>query len=414
MSTAVQSGERVLVICNDFPLPANFGGRIDVWRRLGLMKSLGIETALLSWYDEPRNGLPDPAALAQLGQVCSTAQLTPIRRSLPELLQRIRYLGRLPSHVAARWVSIDRAAVLAWARVFRPTLLMLDGLYGVAVVRWLAQELAVPWIYRAHNIEHRYMRYQVVRAADWRLRAGLTVNLLGLERVERATVRDARQVLDISQSDAAFWRQQGHAQVRWLPTLVDEAYTAALAAAAQLPPLWDALYFGNLNTPNNVEAVRWLVKEVLPHLGQRPVQIAVAGSRPNDEVRQLVAADSRLVLVADPPDMAAVVGRARVLLNPVQAGSGVNLKSVEMLFSQAALVSTPAGVQGLGETVAACFTVRAEAPDFAAAMLSAIDAAPLAPTELSARIDLQRAFESAGVGAALLVAMQAPGIGAMP
>jgi hypothetical protein len=304
--------------------------------------------------------------------------------------------------------------VLAWARAFRPTMLMLDGLYGVAVTRWLAQELAVPWVYRAHNIEHRYMRHQVVRAADWRLRLGLMVNLLGLERVERATVRDALRVLDISQADAAFWRQRGHTQVRWLPTLVDEAYTAGLAAAALPPPLWDALYFGNLNTPNNVEAVRWLVKEVLPKLGGRHMQIAVAGSRPNDEVRQLVAQDPRLVLVADPQDMAAVVGRARVLLNPVQAGSGVNLKSVEMLFSRAALVSTPAGVQGLGDSVAACFAVRADAAGFAAELLAAIDAPPVAPSELTVRHELRRAFEAAGVGAALLAGMQAPGTGAGP
>ena len=398
---------RILCVPNEWPLPANSGGRIDVWRRLQMLHSSGAQLGLLTWHHPDRDGMPDAADLAAVQTLCSQVHLRPILRSAAGLLRRLPHLGTLPSHAASRWAALNKPALLAWATVFNPDVILLDGLYGVAAARWLATALGKPWLYRAHNIEHRYMQQQQQRATGAVRRLGLGMNLLGLERLERRTVQQAACVLDISPSDAVYWRQQGAARVQWMPAVVDAGYTAALALAAQQPPRWDALYFGNLNTPNNVEAVRWLVKQVLPCIGQQPCRIAVAGSKPCQEVRDLVASDPRLELLADPPDMAALVGRARVLLNPVQAGSGVNLKSVEMLFSTAALVSTPAGVQGLPADAVACFVVRAQPAAFAAALLQALDGSAPTPDALRGRGLARQAFTPAGVGQVLDAALRA-------
>ena len=368
---------KILVVPMELPLPADSGGRIDVWRRLRLLHGDGHELALLSWHNLARDGAVSAPVLAELGNVCSSHRLSWIKRSAGETLGRSLQLARLPSHAAVRWVTLDRPAVLAWARRFAPDVLLLDGLYGAAAVRWLAGALGRPWVYRSHNVEHVYMRLQRQRAVGWRARLGLAANLIGLRRLEMATLRDAAAVFDISPADAAFWRAQGHEHVTWLPTVVDLEFERAMAAAAQRPPAWDIAYFGNLNTPNNVEAVAWLVTQVLPLLPAPALRVVLAGSRPSDAVRRLAAADARITLLADPPSVPAVAGAARVLVNTVQAGSGVNLKSVEMLFGDAALVSTPAGVQGLPDDAAACFAVHADAAGFAQAVMSALQAAPV-------------------------------------
>jgi polysaccharide biosynthesis protein PslH len=384
---------RLLVIPNEFPLPGNSGGRIDVWRRMQVLHDSGVELGLLTWYDAPRDGAPESALLTALHAVCKTVHLTPIRRNASELLQRALRLGRMPSHIASRWVTLDRAAALAWATEFAPSLILLDGLYGVAVARWLAGALGVPWIYRSHNIEHHYMRFQWDRARSLKQRAGLAATIWGLEDVECATVRDAAEVLDISQSDAAYWQRSTQREIRWLPTVVDGAFAAAMAAAATRAPTWDLLYFGNLNSPNNVEAVRWLVRAVLPLLGPRALRIALAGSGPNAEVRELAASDARITLLADPPAMATLAGAARVLVNPVQAGSGMNLKSVEMLFSNTGLVSTPAGVQGMPEAVMQCFAVAGDAPGFAALVQRALDTGAPDASALALRAAARAPFQ---------------------
>lgn len=376
------------------PVPTDSGGRVDVARRLRALREAGHETAVLTWHNEARDGAWTAAAQAQLAGLCSTQQVSMIRRSALESLRRLAHLWHWPSHVASRWVTTDKAAVLAWARRFAPEVLVLDGLYGVAVVRWLAAQLGVPWVYRSHNIEHRYMRYQRQAAAGLGARLRVGANLLGLRRVEEKAVRDAAAVYDISVADAAFWRERCGREVHGLPTVVDADFEASMRAAAVLPAAWDIAYFGNLNTPNNVEAVRWLLTQVLPRLPQTQWRVALAGSRPSETVRRLAAADRRVTLLADPPSIPAIAGAARVLVNPVQGGSGVNLKSVEMLFSAAHLVSTPAGVQGLPADAAACFAVHAEAAAFAQAVARALEGG--LPADVTARAHARAPFTPAG------------------
>jgi hypothetical protein len=367
---------KILVVPMEVPWPANAGGRIDVWRRLRYLREDGHRLALLSWHNLGRDGPLPSATLEQLAAVCDSVQLSWIRRTLAENLRRVALLPRWPSHVAARWITLDRPAVLSWARAFAPDVLLLDGLYGVAAVRWLSASLGVPWVYRAHNVEHVYMRQQQSRAQGWSARLGLAANRLGLRRLEENTVREAAQVFDISHLDAAQWGATGQRHVQWLPTVVDADFVDALEMASARAPAWDIGYFGNLHTPNNVEAVRWLVQQVLPRMSAPGLRVMVAGSAPSAEVRECIAADPRITLLEDPPSMPELIGAARVLVNPLQVGSGVNLKSVEMLFTHARLVSTPGGLQGLTPEAQSCFDVQADAAGFAQALARALHAGP--------------------------------------
>lgn len=396
---------KILVVPMELPLPASSGGRIDVWRRLHYLHEDGHQLALLSWHNLGRDGALAPATLDELASVCTSVQLSWIRRTPSESLRRVVQLARLPSHAAVRWITMDRRAVLAWATAFAPDVLLLDGLYGVAAVRWLSVRLGVPWVYRAHNVEHVYMRQQRARATRWTSRLALAANLVGLRRLEERTVREAARVFDISLVDAAHWAAAGHRHVQWLPTVVDAGFADTVAAASTQAPAWDVGYFGNLHTPNNVEAVEWLVRQVLPLVHAPGLRVVVAGSAPSAAVRQCVATDPRITLLADPPSMPAVVGAARVLVNPLQAGSGVNLKSVEMLFTRAHLVSTPAGVQGLPLEAAACFTLHADAAGFAQALWHALQAQQ-APDEVQ-RLVARAPFAPAGAARLLRDGLQA-------
>lgn len=397
---------KILVVPSEMPLPANSGGRIDVARRLRALRDGGHETAVLTWHNLAINGPLPAQRLAELGHLCSSHHVALIRRSVPESLRRLAHLWRLPSYAAARWVTLDQPAVLAWARAFAPDVLMLDGLYGVAAVRWLAAQLDVPWVYRSHNIEHRYMQYQRQQAGSFGARLRLAANLLGLRRTENAVLRDAVCTFDISVADAAFWRAHGGRQLRWLPTVVDADFEAGMHAAAEQPPQWDIAYFGNLHTPNNVEAVQWLLTQVLPLLPSPTLRVALAGSGPGAAVQRMAAADPRVTLLADPPSIPAIAGAARVLVNTVQGGSGVNLKSVEMLFSGAQLVSTPAGVQGLPSEAAACFAVHADAPAFALAVAQALARAEAPPASAAARAQARAPFSPAGAVRVLVESLQ--------
>lgn len=364
---------RILCIANDIPLPAISGGRVDVWRRLCALRDAGHSVALLCWADAGRVSPPSEEVREKLGSVCESVHISTITRSTAEIVRRLVELWRWPSHVAARSVTARSSSIEAWARAFAPDVVFLDGLYGGGVAFSLSQKLNRPLWYRSHNIEHHYMAAQRRREGRFARRLGLLANCVGLERFERSVMAKAERVLDISQDDAAFWRREGIRHIEWLPTLVDHVYADRMAALCAGEKTIDVLYFGNLNTPNNVEAVTWLVRDVLPKVTGSALRIAVAGSRASDQLRVVLRQDHRIELIENPEDMAVVVARARVIVNPMLAGSGVNLKSVEMLFSDAALVSTPVGVAGIPDAAKACFAVAESSEAFAAAIVQGLD-----------------------------------------
>jgi hypothetical protein len=254
--------------------------------------------------------------------------------------------------------------IRSWCAHFRPDAILLDGLYGGAVAQWLSRLAGVPLLFRSHNVEHQYMREQASRERRIIRRLGLLANLIGLARFERRMMHNAVRVLDISQEDCEYWQKQGISNVSWLPTCVDPEYLRSLKLPQEGPDI-DVLYFGNLNTPNNVDAVRWLVESVLPLVQGPSLQVVLAGSRPSAAVLSLAQRDPRIQLLENPENMATVVARARTIVNPMRSGSGVNLKSVEMLFSDAALVSTRVGVKGMSEEAKACFNIADDAEAFA-------------------------------------------------
>ncbi|MBT9489740.1 MAG: glycosyltransferase [Rubrivivax sp.] len=394
---------RLLVIPDEFPLPVNSGGRVDTWRRLQALQQAGVDLAVLTWFDVHRQGPPTDAAMLQAQAVCPQWHLSPITRGPLEVLRRLLHLGRLPSHAAARWVTLDHVAVLAWAKVFDPDVILLDRLYGVAAARWLSQQLQVPWLYRSHNREADYMLGQGRRAQGAKARLGLWANQVGLAGLERRTLQDAAVVLDISASDAAHWQQLGVDHAQWLPPVADAVLADALAACGA-PTDWDVMYFGNLNTPNNLEALGWFIEQVLPRLSTPGLRVAVVGSRPAPLAHQLVGRDARITLVADPPAMAPLMAAARVLVNPMRSGSGVNLKSVDMLCSRAHLVSTRVGVAGMPPQAVACFAVHDQPDGFAQAVADALLRAAPDAAALHARRQARQAFDAADVAAAVLAA----------
>lgn len=379
---------RILCISNEFPLPANSGGRVDVWRRLRALHEAGHTLALVCWTDAGRSEPLSPTLQAQLKDVCADLKVMSITRSPHEIANRLIQLWRWPSHVASRWISSRSTDLNTWAQQFRPDVVLLDGLYGGAVALSLSRQIGCELWYRSHNIEHRYMAAQRVRERRWKRRIGLAANCIGLEHFERHVIRTATRVFDISQEDAEFWRKEGFKHIEWVPTLVDRAFTARLKACTS-GNSYDILYFGNLNTPNNVEAVQWFIRKVLPLVVHQNLKIVIAGSRPSEEVRHAVGSDNRITLIENPEDMAEIIAQARVLVNPMMAGSGVNLKSVEMLFTEAELVSTSVGVAGLSIEAKRCFSVADSPEMFASAVIRALD---VTATDTFTRVAVRASF----------------------
>ena len=397
---------RIAYFSCQMPYPATHGGLVDDWARLNAMKAAGADLALVTWYAEQGQGLPK-AHVDALHEVASLVHTLPITGSWPDRFKRLVRLARWPSHASSRIPNGAQLAAL-WRSLdaFKPEAVWQDAVYPAWLAQAASRRYGVPLFYRSHNIEHRYMRGQVARATSWRDRIAWSLNLPHLKRVECETWRKARVAFDISMDDLNWWREQGFANGAWLPPLVQPEKSSALLAPLAHEPEFNVAYLGNLRTPNNVEGVLWLLREVWPRLLERhpALRLQVAGSAPSPAIVQAVAESRNVALLENPPDVAPVLRNARVLVNPIFGGSGVNVKSVEMLYAPARLVSAPQGVAGLPAHVVACFAVASEPEAFARAIEQALQAGPLTDGEgMLARQRARAEFDYARAGEVLRV-----------
>jgi glycosyltransferase involved in cell wall biosynthesis len=151
-----------------------------------------------------------------------------------------------------------------------------------------------------------------------------------------------------------------------------------------LPPLpagprEDAIVFsGNLEYHPNISAVRFFRREVWPQLRHRwpAVVWRLVGKNP-EAVRQWTSGDSRIEVRGPVPDAVAELGRARVAVVPILAGSGTRLKILEAWGAALPVVSTRLGAEGLPVQEGRHLLLADTAPAFAGAVSRLLECADL-------------------------------------
>jgi polysaccharide biosynthesis protein PslH len=367
-----------------------------VWRRLLALASGGHELMLVHLYEPSGPQAPTPEDLAAMDARLARRFAFPIKRGAARTLRQLAGSPWLPWHAATRVPDAEEQARLdAALDAFAPELLLLEGPWFGEMVKRTARRLSVPYVYRSHNIEHRYLRGQARAAAHWRDRIAWRLACIGLARYECALMRGAREVFDISEDDLAFWRDRG-VSGRWLPPLPEQAFRER---PLDVQPS-DVLFLGNLRTPNNIQGLRWLVAEVMPLLRQRrpDLTLTVVGSRPSPELVAELQLAPGVRLQADEPDVLPWLFGARVLVNPVATGSGVQLKTLDMLMTDAPIVSRAQGLSGLPKRFAHLLRIAETPQAFADHILAALQA-PVGADP--ARAQARTLFTPAGINDAL-------------
>jgi polysaccharide biosynthesis protein PslH len=363
---------KLIVTTIDLPYPPRYGHKVDQYHRWKGFAELGWRLRLICWRS-PNDPPYAEADIAALAPVFESIEILPIGHDMRSFARRAVRLPFYPSHVASRIPSATTMHRLeADARAFAPDAIVLDGIYGGVVGRQLARACAVPIILRGHNIEHRYFAQQARLASTQRAKLVTHLARLGLRRWEERITCDADWSFQISADDVNWWRAQGVERVSWAPTVFPGPDHGTLIAPAARA--FDVAYIGNMRLPNNLAGLRWFVREVLPELRRlRPgTSLCFAGANPSDKALTLFADAPEVTLVADAPNADEILANGRVLVNPILSGSGVNVKSIDMLRYDAPIVTTPVGVQGFPPSIRGEFAVCDNAASFAAAIVEAL------------------------------------------
>jgi glycosyltransferase involved in cell wall biosynthesis len=139
------------------------------------------------------------------------------------------------------------------------------------------------------------------------------------------------------------------------------------------------LFMGSLDFYPNIDAALYLANTILPLIwAQDPgIRLILAGRRPPNMLCDL-AADPRIEVIADPPDMTAIARRGSIALAPLRIGSGTRIKILEAFALGIPVVTTSLGCEGLDVTDEKHLLVRDNPEQFAAAALELLNNLALA------------------------------------
>lgn len=321
---------------------------------------------LVHQFEPEPDRAPTASQLQDMDAVLTARFSYPILRGAGRTVRQLLGLHRLPWHVA-KAIPPDPAARRRVSD-FAPDVIWLEGPWLGEFARRVHEDTGAPIAYRSHNIEHLYLRRQAAASRSLRNRVAWTLATLGLAKYELDLMREARLVFDISIDDLASWRAHGVENIRPLPPLSEVAISGP--PASRIPG--DVVFAGGLRLPNNIHGVRWLVDSVLPILlAARPdLTLSIVGSAPAADLRKELEANPAVRTFFDVPSVNPYLFGAAVLVNPVSIGSGVQLKMLDMLMTDAPIVTTTQGVRGLPPASHAQFEVADSPEDFATAILS--------------------------------------------
>lgn len=316
------------------PWPLDSGGRIRIYNLARGLSRLGHTIDMLVIGDR-RPELPDV---------------------LPDGVSIEVLLGRRSHTVPGRVRSlVSHLPLSAWT-------VLVDSLrdrpaYDVAVLEQstmgayasILDELNIPWILDAQNIEAFVYTQLRRRARRVRTRALLALDGPKMQRLESMLFRAARTVVAMSAADAErIMRTCGDARVVVHPNGVDSEYFAWTDHS--VPVRSNIVLTASFSYGPNADAARWIVDELMPAIGQRipGVRATLVGRDPPQDILTSSRDDPSIDVTGTVSDVRPYLRNADIFLAPLRAGSGTRLKALEALASGLPIVATSLAIEGLG------------------------------------------------------------------
>lgn len=333
---------RILHIAHEFPLPTYHGGRLDIWQHVCGFNELGFETFHISWADSKVN----QKSLQKINEKVNDLIVLQKPKGLWHQLFRFVNLFNLPSLAYDRKIGNDFfLQILLKVKVFKPDIIFLDVIYGGDLAIRLKQELEIPLVLRSQNVEHIYIAEQFKKAKGIKLKFSLWMAMQGLRKFEFRIFNSADLIADISEVDLLFWKGEGFDKIAWLPPIYVPDVLNDLFSDVKSH---DIVFFGNLSTPNNIDGIIWFLQDILPIIEQSlNVDILIMGSNPSKEIVEITNGLKNVELIPNVENPNNYINKAKLLINPVRFGSGVKMKTIEILFSDKQYVTTTDGIKGL-------------------------------------------------------------------
>ncbi len=349
-----------LIITAELPYPPASGGSLRVWGLLRGLHAAGYELTVVCC--QQGEVLPP---LAQLAHVV-TVPVAPKRR-----IQRLITLttSTQPDIAARLYDKRVLQCVVDLLSTEDFNLVQVEGIETACYLEPLRERFpSLKLVFDTFNAEAVMQRTiaQIDRQSlrGWPRALYSYVQSRRIAAYERHLCQQADLVVTVSEED------RNHLAAYGAQTPLTVVPSGITVNDYMLPtqPRDDNLivFTGKMDYRPNVDAVEWLVKEILPHVPQ--AQLKIVGQQPTEQVRAL--ASERVEITGRVPQVQPYLQAAAIYVAPLRMGSGTRLKLLEAMACGCAIVATPLAASGLTSDVEQVMRIAEDAREFAAAVQS--------------------------------------------
>ncbi|MBI3208441.1 MAG: glycosyltransferase [Candidatus Solibacter usitatus] len=378
---AASGKPRVMVVSPYLPFPLSHGGAVRIYN---LMRCAADEfdQVLVAFVDDLQT---PPAELLELA-----CEIVLVRRHGTHLFPD---RGR-PDVVEEFQSAAMEAAIIQTVRKWQPGVAQLEFTW---MAQYAAQCKPARTVLVEHDITYDLQRQLLDQGEDWETRRHYGRWL----SYEKAAWREVDAVAVMSEKDR---REVGNEKAVLLANGVD---LARFQASGRGPEARRLLFIGSFAHLPNVLALDFFLRECWPLIDSlQPVLHIIAGSRHEyylqrcqDTVR-LDLGNPRIEVEGFVSDVRPAYERAAVVIAPLVASAGTNIKIMEAMAMRKAIVTTPAGINGLDLENGRDVLVAQTGEQFAAAIRELMEHPERrGALEDQARRTVERDFDWRAIGA---------------
>ena len=299
------SEKHLNIVSFDVPLPANYGGVIDVFYKIKALHKLGVKIHL-HCFDYGRG------TQADLEQYCASVKYYKRRE------KKLFLLSSLPYIVASR---LNNNIVKDLCQNNYP--ILFEGLHTCGTLADIRLDNRTKFV-RTHNIEHDYYKGLANVEKKTFKRIYFKREAKKLRKFE-GILNLADKVFAISNEDAKYLSSK-YNNVDYLPVFHPAEKVEITPGKGNF-----ALYHGNLSVGENNEAAIFLATKVFNDLDY---PLIIAGSNPSEELVEICKQNDKIELKAkiDSKEIEQLVADTHVNVLPTFQSTGIKLKLLLALF----------------------------------------------------------------------------------
>lgn len=351
---------KIMVILPRFPYPLEKGDKLRAYHQIRTLSAAGNEIYLFALSHNPVN----EAAIGEMSKYCKSVRVVRLSKFLGVFRVLRNFFGVRSLQIGYWDGRKSQKACRKFEAEVQP-----DVIYSqmVRTIKYAAHSRlpkvidfqdALSMNQERQMMKHRGLRY-FLQHYEFKMLRSAEFNASG--------IFDAMTI--ISETDAEAIPCRKGTEIDIVRNGVDFDYFHPM----ECPKLYDVVFCGNMQYKPNIDAARYLVNDIMPHVwhSHPEAKVLIAGATPRPSVRQL--ASDRVTVSGSVDDIRPCYAQSEVFVAPMRLGSGLQNKLLEAMSMGIPCVTTQVANVSLGAAEGSEVLLGSDATTLAASITRLLD-----------------------------------------